>query len=164
MRLFVAVWPPDEVVEELRSLPRKDRRGVRFVHPHNWHITVRFLGEADPAAVGEALDGLAVPPLHVGLGPGVDIFADRVLVIPASGLDGIAGDIAARTRDLGEPVPRRRFIGHLTLARLRGVGRIDDIIGSSVSTGFALERITLVRSRLEPSGARYEIIDEWPAG
>ena len=46
-RLFVALWPPDEVREELRQLHRKDQRGVRFVPEDNWHVTLRFLGEAD---------------------------------------------------------------------------------------------------------------------
>ena len=48
MRLFVAVWPPEEVVAELTALPRKDGRGVRFVAPENWHVTLRFLGQAIP--------------------------------------------------------------------------------------------------------------------
>jgi LigT like Phosphoesterase len=58
-RLFVAVWPPDEVLETLRAPGRRDRRGVRFVHPNKWHITVRFLGQADPATVAAALDRAA---------------------------------------------------------------------------------------------------------
>ena len=53
-RLFVAVWPPDEVVAELMALGRKDRRGVRFVHPERWHVTLRFLGECDPGAARAA--------------------------------------------------------------------------------------------------------------
>ena len=36
-RLFFAVWPPDDVVEGLTALRRKDQRGVRFVRPENWH-------------------------------------------------------------------------------------------------------------------------------
>ena len=50
-RLFIAVWPPEDVVSELTSLQRKDQRGVRFVPPDNWHITLRFLGDADPDQV-----------------------------------------------------------------------------------------------------------------
>jgi 2'-5' RNA ligase len=43
-RLFIAVWPPDDVAAELSSIHRKDQRGVRFVEPETWHITLRFLG------------------------------------------------------------------------------------------------------------------------
>ena len=56
-RLFVAVWPPEAVAAELTALHRKDQRGVRFVRPENWHITLRFLGDADPDEVIDALDG-----------------------------------------------------------------------------------------------------------
>jgi 2'-5' RNA ligase len=46
-RLFLAVRPPEDVVAELMSLRRKDQRGVRFVRPEQWHVTLRFLGDAD---------------------------------------------------------------------------------------------------------------------
>ena len=36
---------------ELTALPRKDLRGVRFVRPESWHVTLRFLGETHPDAV-----------------------------------------------------------------------------------------------------------------
>ena len=52
-RLFVAVWPSADVIEALCALRRKDERGVRFVRPENWHITLRFLGETHPADVIE---------------------------------------------------------------------------------------------------------------
>ena len=43
----------------MRALPRKDERGVRFVHPDSWHITLRFLGDTDPDLVEAALDAYA---------------------------------------------------------------------------------------------------------
>ena len=42
-RAFVALWPPEEIVVRLEGLHRKDQRGVRFVRPENWHVTLRFL-------------------------------------------------------------------------------------------------------------------------
>ena len=78
-RLFVAAWPPDDVVAELRALPRKDQRGVRFVPPENWHVTLRFLGAADPDAVGAALDAATFPAATARLGAGVDLLFERML-------------------------------------------------------------------------------------
>ena len=117
-RLFFAVWPPDEVVEELTALRRKDQRGVRFVRPENWHITLRFLGEAEPGRVIHAMDRWRCAPARVMLGPAVDVLADRMLVIPAAGLDTVADEVTKRTRAIGEP-PRRRFVGHLTIATVQ---------------------------------------------
>ena len=93
-RLFVAIWPPEDVVEVLMGLRRKDQRGVRFVRPENWHVTLRFLGAADPAAVSAALDGVVPAPARARLGPAVDVIAERALVVPVRGVD----DLAARRR------------------------------------------------------------------
>lgn len=159
-RLFVAVWPPEEVVSDLLALPRKDQRGVRFVHPDRWHITLRFLGEAPPGAVEAALDGMEPAPTRVRLGPGIDVLAGRALVVPAHGLDAIAREVTARTRELGEPV-RKRFVGHLTLARLQPFAGAPKALGALVHAEFDLEEVALVESRLHPDGARYTTIATW---
>lgn len=162
-RLFIAVWPPEEVVAELTSLHRKDQRGVRFVRPEQWHVTLRFLGDADPSAVVDSLAGVSLTPARVRLGPGVDVFADRALVIPATGLDQLAASVTARTAHIGES-SRKRFRGHLTLARVKPHAPMPRVLGAFVSTGFDVDAVTLVQSRLEPSGARYEVLETWPVG
>lgn len=161
-RLFVAVWPPEEVVADLTALPRKDQRGVRFVHPDNWHLTLRFLGDANPDAVIAALDGIEFDRTEIRIGPGVDLLGDHSLVLPATGLDDVAADVAERTRDLGDP-PRKRFAGHLTLARLKPSAKMPHALGAMFDATFALEEIALVQSRLHPDGARYDTIATWPA-
>ena len=161
-RLFLAVWPPEEVVAELTRLRRKDQRGVRFVAPENWHITLRFLGDADPDAVISALDGLAFDATRATVGPAVDVLAERALVLPVSGLEHLAADLAERTAHLGEP-PRQRFVGHLTLARMKPRATMPSALGALYRASFDVDEIALVQSRLEPDGARYESIEWWPA-
>lgn len=160
-RLFIAVWPPAWVVDELRELPRKDQRGVRFVRPDDWHVTLRFLGDAHPGAVEAALDGIAVAPARVRLGPAVDVLAERALVVPVDGLDSVAGEVIARTRELGDR-PRRRFVGHLTVARLKPFADVPRALGALFQAEFELAEIALVESRLHPDGARYTTIATWP--
>jgi 2'-5' RNA ligase len=162
-RLFIAVWPPEEVVADLTALHRKDQRGVRFVSPESWHITLRFLGEARPDDVRAALEGWSMPAATVRLGPAVDVLAERALVLPATGLDDIAAEVVERTAHLGEP-PRKRFIGHLTLARVKPYAQMPRVLGSMLDTEFVAHEIALVQSRLDPAGARYETIDTWPLG
>jgi len=162
-RLFIAVWPPEEVVADLTALHRKDQRGVRFVPPESWHITLRFLGEARPDDVRAALEGWSMPAATVRLGPAVDVLAERALVLPASGLDDIADEVAERTAHLGEP-PRKRFIGHLTLARVKPYAQMPRVLGSMLDAEFVADEVALVQSRLDPAGARYETIDTWPLG
>jgi len=162
-RLFIAVWPPEEVVGELTSLPRKDQRGVRFVPPEKWHVTLRFLGEADPNAVVRALAGVAFAPAFARLGPGVDVLGERALVVPVAGLDDLAGTVIAHTAQIGER-PRQRFVGHLTLARMKPHSAMPRALGAFVSDEFDVDEIALVQSRLDPLGARYETLATWPLG
>jgi len=152
------------VVEELMSLRRKDQRGVRFVRPENWHVTLRFLGDCRADDVVAALDGVAPAPTRATLGPAVDVLDERVLVVPVDGLDAIAAEVIERTRDIGDPPPRRRFLGHLTIARVKPRVAMPTTLGASVHAEFDVDEIALVHSRLDPAGARYEIMCTWPVG
>jgi 2'-5' RNA ligase len=162
-RLFIAVWPTEEVVEELAALPRKDQRGVRFVPPENWHITLRFLGEANPNEVIDALDEVEFPTSFARLGPGVDVLSDRSLVVPVTGLDELAEVVRHHTAHIGQAA-RRRFVGHLTLARLKPDADMPRALGAFVQAEFEVGEVALVQSRLDPDGARYSTIHTWPAG
>ncbi len=159
-RLFVAVWPPDEVVEQLTLLHRKDQRGVRFVPPDNWHVTLRFIGEADPNEVADALDRADLATAQARLGPGVDLLAERALVVAVQGLDQLAAAVTDATRHLGQPT-RRRFVGHLTVARLKPYAAMPRSLGALVSAEFDVDEIALVQSRLDADGARYETLRTW---
>ena len=159
-RLFVAVWPPDDVIEELCALHRKDQRGVRFVQPENWHVTLRFLGDANTAEVVAALDGVVLPQTRARLGPAVDVLAERALVVPVAGLDDLATTVLARTRGIGERAPKR-FVGHLTVARVKHDAPMPRALGALCSAEFDVAEIALVQSRLDPRGARYETLATW---
>ena len=159
-RLFFAVWPPEEVAEPLRGLHRKDQRGVRFVPPENWHITLRFLGECHAGAVFAAMEGTTFSPALAHLGPAVDVIAERALVVPVAGVDGLAAEVTKRTSAIGEQ-PRKRFTGHLTIARLKANVPMPRVLGELVSAEFAVTEVALVESRLHPQGARYETLATW---
>lgn len=162
-RLFVAVWPTEEVIEALTAIHRKDQRGVRFVSPENWHITLRFLGETDPDAVAAALDDAAFRADMARLGPAVDVLSERALIVPVEGVDDLAAAVADRTRGLGEP-PRKRFVGHLTIARVKAHVPMPRCLGDLVSAEFPITEVALVESRLRPDGPRYETLTTWPVG
>lgn len=161
-RLFVAVWPPPEVAELLRSLPRKNARGVRFVPPENWHVTLRFLGDAEPDTVMHALDHVVLRPTRAALGPAVDVLGQRNLVVPVGGLDSLAEEVRRTTDGLGDAKTPPRFRGHLTLARTKKGARMPPALGSLVSAEWPVTEIALVLSRLEPDGARYETVGSRP--
>lgn len=163
-RLFVCLWPPDEVRSVLESLHRKDQVGVRFVPPENWHVTLRFIGDADPHAVAAALDGAKFSPTTVRLGPAVDVGSGRTLFVAATGADDLATEVVRTTGHLGDQPIRRRFLGHVTIARLKKRANMPRALGTRVEAAWRPAYVALVASRLHPDGARYETLDSWPIG
>jgi 2'-5' RNA ligase len=163
-RLFVAVWPSEDVIEAVRVLRRKDQRGVRFVDPDRWHVTLRFLGEADPERAGALMDRAVLPDATARFGPAVDVVGERALVVPVAGLDGLASAVVAATARVGDPPPRRRFVGHLTLARLQPRAPMPEVLGTIVHAEMPVAEVALVRSRLAADHAHYETLATWPCG
>ncbi|MER3453020.1 MAG: RNA 2',3'-cyclic phosphodiesterase, partial [Acidimicrobiia bacterium] len=50
MRLFVAVWPPEEVLDVVAKLPRPGVVGLRWTSREQWHVTLRFFGSVPEPA------------------------------------------------------------------------------------------------------------------
>ena len=167
MRLFVAVWPSDEVVAAIAALARPATPGLRWTTRDQWHVTLRFLGEADLAPVVTALEEAPLPArFGATAGPSTDRFGQRVLILPVSGLDGVAAATVAATAGLGSHPPEDRpFAGHLTLARAQTRGRrgpnrgpdLRSFAGVPLGGTWEVGEITVVESRLARAGARYEV-------
>lgn len=164
MRLFVAIWPPTEVLDVLERLPRPDHPNVRWTPRDRWHVTLRFLGEVDDAeapALGQAVEAVAArhPARQVTLGPATTRLSRSVLVVPVTGLDDLGAAVAAATSGIGAPPEDRPFSGHLTLARARGRGAVPvALAGDAVGAAWLVGEVAIVRSRLGAGGARYETV------
>ena len=164
--LFVAVWPPDEVLDRLTELPRREADGLRWTEREQWHVTLRFLGPVDDVApVVEALAGVGglVGPASAVMGPAVGRFGPRILQVPVAGLDDIAAAVVGATAHLGKPPDDRRFSGHVTLARVARNAKADlrSLTGASVEAEWDVGDVCLVESRLSPKGARYEVVERF---
>lgn len=159
VRLFVAVTPPDTVLDAVARLRRPARPGVRWTTREQWHVTLRFLGEVDdPAPVVAALDRAVLPAAEARIGPRVGLLGRGVVMLPVAGLDGLAAAVVAATAGIGEPVGDRPFRGHLTLARVRRGGSARGLLGEELDRTFAVREVALVRSHLGAGPARYEVL------
>lgn len=158
-RLFVAVWPPDDVVAQLAGLPREERPGVRWTTPDQWHVTLRFLGTADVDDVTAALGTLEAVAAEAVLGPRPGRLGHGVFMLPVAGLDVVAEHVRRCTAGVGEPPDPRPFHGHLTLARLKGAAACG-LTDAVVSARWPVRSVALVRSQLSPAGACYETLCE----
>jgi 2'-5' RNA ligase len=159
MRLFVAVWPSEEVHAAIAAFPRPDVDGLRWTTPDQWHVTLRFLGDCDLDEARDALESVEAPATEAVMGPVTGRFGRRILHVPVAGLDEIARAAIAATGEVGEPPEDRPFKGHLTLARSRrGDTDLRPLAGLPLAGRWPVTEVTLVASRLGPGGARYEVV------
>lgn len=156
-RLFVAVIPPPGVLDAVAALERRAEPGVRYTTREQWHVTLRFLGRADLDDAVGAFGRIAAAPARAALGPAVARLGRSTVVVPVAGLDALARATVAATADVGEPPDPRPFTGHLTVARLKGRPACG-VAGRPFRDGFEVGEVHLVRSHLDSSGARYELL------
>lgn len=143
-RLFVAVWPPETLVDDLAGLPRPSAPGVSWTKPHRLHITLRFLGECDQDEALSTLKGTSFPAARATLGPTPEHLGKGVIVLPAAGVDELAAAVTDATRFVGDPPPDHPFIGHLTVARFRR--RPPPVDWPRLDESFDVSAISLVES------------------
>ena len=162
-RLFVAGWPPDDVLDRVAALERPAIEGLRWTGADQWHITLRFLGETDVTPVTAALRGVDVAAARAQLGPAIGRFDHRVLHLPVRGLEGLARAVVAATATLGRPPDDRPFRGHLTLARVTKNARVDlrRLTGVPLEATWEATSFCLVESRLSPAGSHYSVLEHF---
>jgi 2'-5' RNA ligase len=179
-RSFLAVFPPADVVAHVARAVDALRRpgdGVGWVRPENVHYTLRFLGDLDGAglaAAGRAGAKAAAEnrPFQVTLG-GPGMFPNdrrpRVLWLGATRgaheLVKLASALEAALTAEGLARDDKPFAPHLTLGRVRDAG--DHSIPSRFAAGsfpadsFDVRELVLVKSTLDPRGARYEPLERF---
>lgn len=153
-RVFVAVWPPSDVAAALAALPRPATEGVRWVPGQDLHVTLRFLGDVDHHLVTARLEQAPLPRATAALGPAVTMLGRRVVMAPVAGVDALAAAVTSATADLGR-AERRRFLGHVTLARCRRDDAGRAVCGTPVDLTFPVNEVAVVTSETHPDGARY---------
>lgn len=173
MRLFVALELPGGVRSELAHWGGEvaaATAGLRSLTEANLHVTLCFLGAraaSEVTAIASACAGLASqPPAPLRLGDALWLprRAPRVLAVA---LDDTEGKLAAVQTRLsatlasgGWYVPeRRRFLAHVTVARVRGGARVrPQPLGPPAALELLGQRLIMYRSHLGPAGARYEAL------
>lgn len=128
IRLFVGLSLPEEVQASLSGLCA-GVPGARWEPPENLHITLRFIGEVE-LGQAEDIDGqlsrLHMPGFAMTLatvdhfGPGDKARALYVGVERNEQLMRLQSKIENALQRVGMPPESRKFIPHVTLARLNG--------------------------------------------
>ncbi len=185
-RLFVACEVPPEAKEAIAGvisqLRERSGNAVRWVRPEGVHVTLKFLGEVPvrklPAvklALQEAV--LRHHPFQLefsNLGSFGGREGLRIMWVGIAGdilrLEALQRDVNVALSVVGFEPERRPFRPHLTL------GRVRDEVGTRQRAALEVElgkaevpqcswrttEIALMRSRLGPGGAEYDIIATFP--
>lgn len=176
LRLFFAVPAPPEV-RALAGDAQARLAGLRAAlpSPEDLHVTLAFLGDADPGTV-EALLGLGrraaagcapFPLRTAGLGGFPRPAAARLLYLafePQPALAALAGRLREALREARVPFDPKPFRPHLTLARMKEPCDVSALRPPAGALRFEVREAVLYRSHLSPRGSRYEALGACPLG
>lgn len=186
MRMFVALLPPDEVVEDLTEFlaPRQEvDSDLRWAAPEQWHVTLAFM----PQVPDRSLDDLTArleraaarrTPFTLGLAGGgafpnparAKVLYARLAVSDEEELDRLATGARAAANKAGAEAQGGRFRPHLTLARIRrplDVTKWLRVLDAYRGPTWTADEIGLVESHLGEgprNRPRYEVRETFRLG
>jgi RNA 2',3'-cyclic 3'-phosphodiesterase len=174
-RLFTGIEVPARVGFAL-SMKRGGLHGARWIDPENYHITLRFIGDVDHDVADEVTDGLDrlanSEAFHLKLNHLGAFGGDkpRALYAGVENNDTLQRLQAAQERvlqRLGLEPDGRKFVPHVSLARLRGASAEDlarflAMAGRFDPLAFPVERFVLFSSRDSVGGGPYLVEQAYP--
>ncbi|MEO6790458.1 MAG: RNA 2',3'-cyclic phosphodiesterase [Ornithinibacter sp.] len=182
MRLFVALTPPEDVVEHLDAFldPRRDTPApLRWSPPEQWHVTLAFMPSVPDHVVDDLVAGLEVLATHhspdeISVGGGgcfPDVTRARVVwagIRGGSSLASLARGARSAAANIGAAPEGGAFVPHLTLARL---GRPTDatrwvrVLDAYAGPAWLVDEVALVESHLPREKAhrpRHQVLARLP--
>jgi RNA 2',3'-cyclic 3'-phosphodiesterase len=187
MRMFVALVPPDDVLEDLSEFlaPRQEAEsGFRWTVPDQWHLTLAFMAQVADRHLDDLVARLERAasrrtPFSLALaGGGAFPGPSRAKVLfagvdtgeHAEELRRLATGARAAATKAGAATDGGRFHPHVTLAR---IGRPVEatrwlrVLGAYRGPTWRAEEVALIESHLGEgprNRPRYEIVQTFPLG
>ncbi|GEO85704.1 MULTISPECIES: RNA 2',3'-cyclic phosphodiesterase [Alphaproteobacteria] len=173
-RIFTALEIPRSAALSL-SLLRGGLPGARWIDVENYHITLRFIGDVDGRTADEIvdrLDRIDRPEFTLKLN-GIGSFGSKkphsiwAGVSPAPEMFALQGEIERICQRIGLPPDPRKFMPHVTLARLKAC-RVDDVVhylagrGDFQTAPFTVGRFVLLSSKESVGGGPYLTEEVFP--
>jgi 2'-5' RNA ligase len=166
-RLFFALWPDDEVIQNIQEHVIKHFLNCqgRILDNNNWHITLAYFGSADAntqACLEEQAKKIKCQPFELNLSkcgfwprPKVAWLAPEE--IPEV-LKQLTNDLQQAIIPCGFKLDTRDYQPHITLVRKakhqQAVSEVDPI-------NWQVTRFCLVESKTYPEGAQYKVLKSW---
>jgi len=173
-RLFTGVEIPSDIGQALAML-RGGLPGARWITPDNYHLTLRFIGDVDDMISQEVALMLgrvrrAAFDLHL---EGLTSFGGRrpravvATVAPAQALLELQAEHERLMQRIGLEAEGRKYMPHVTLARLRDSSSLDvaeylSARGYFRTAPFPISRFVLFSSRNSVGGGPYLVEASYP--
>ena len=174
-RLFTGLEIPAQVGFAL-SLKRGGLSGARWIDASNYHITFRFIGDVDHQTaddVADSLDRLSnslrfdVKLTHLNSFGGDKPRALYAGIEPSEALNRLQAAQERVLQRIGLPAEGRKFVPHVSLARLRGttameMARFLAEAGRFEPLSFPVGRFVLFSSKDSVGGGPYVVEQSYP--
>ncbi len=184
LRCFIAIEIPEAIRKSIADIIdslKKSGSDVKWAADENIHITLQFLGKTEEAlipTIKEALVKILSPyfPFYIKI-TNVGCFPNerrpRVIWVgieEPQALIHLHEDIADELVKFGYQKEERGFTPHVTIGRVKSnknmnelLKRLEELRAMRFSD-FEAQNITLMKSELKPSGAKYYGLAEIPFG
>ncbi|GIG71267.1 RNA 2',3'-cyclic phosphodiesterase [Phytomonospora endophytica] len=182
-RLFVAVYPPAEVVTDLGPVADglHSARSRPMPH-HQWHFTLAFIGPVDGERLADVRAALSTaaaevrysPPIRLRVAGGGTFQRDGRSTVLWAAVEGDTGPLTALAETVRAHLSTHRIgfderplKAHLTLARPGGSVSGDelaadlDALKAYRGPAWSVGEIALVESRGDNGTVHYEVLDRW---
>ncbi len=173
-RLFTGLEIPPDIALQL-SLHRGGLSGARWVEPSDYHVTLRFLGDVDRQSAhdaSEVLAGVQREPFRVVIDQMGSFGGDKphsiyARVAPAADISDLQAEHERLMRRIGLPPEPRKFVPHVTLARVKGApaSAIAGYLSMQAIVrpmSFMASRFVLYSSRASTGGGPYVVEAAYP--
>lgn len=175
-RLFTGLELPEDIAFQL-NIMQGGIRGARWIEAADYHITLRFIGDIEERVAREirmALQSVSAEPFHIqlkGIGAfgGNDPHTIYSTVAESADLRRLQATHERLCKSAGLPAEGRKFVPHVTLARLRSpsVSEVQEFIARQnlfVSRLFEVRQFVLFSSRPSRGGGPYGVVDTFTLG
>lgn len=168
-RLFFAIELSQELKNQLEVLQQSNPVFVgRPVKPHNFHITLQFLGSVEHQLIHDLIDCVEIPGIKPFLGS-IEHYAyypknEIGCVEVQKGKQRLSALKSHLSRCLANEglyfaKDKHSFRPHITLYReCQPLGDIQQVLNLE----FKVERFCLMESIQNDKGVYYEVLEEWP--
>jgi 2'-5' RNA ligase len=164
LRLFFALWPPSDAARALAEWAREVQRtaGGRATAEETIHLTLAFLGEADPENAVAAAKTVRGRAFEMKIDAAKYWRHNRIVWVGPAGMDpglrSLVAELHGSLKESGFVLDDRPFAPHITLIRKASA---PTSIPSLPAINWRASEFLLVKSVPGGRGSRYEPVERF---